>query len=210
MALLTQTPYKARTFDLSGLTGISDNTLEVHFGLYAGYVKNTNLLNEQLVTMQAAGQGLASNPSYSEITRRLGFEYNGMVLHEWYFGNLTKASGGGISSSSALGRALGESFGDIDTWRKDFTAIGGMRGVGWAVTYLDTATGRLSNHWITLHEDGNIAGFKPIVVMDVWEHAFLLDYKPADRPKYIEAFLANFDAAAAEARLTGAADRPVG
>ena len=99
MALLTQTPYKARTFDLSGLTGISDNTLEVHFGLYAGYVKNTNLLNEQLVTMQAAGQGLASNPSYAEITRRLGFEYNGMVLHEWYFGNLTKASGGGISSS---------------------------------------------------------------------------------------------------------------
>ena len=109
MALLTQTPYKARTFDLSGLTGISDNTLEVHFGLYAGYVKNTNLLNEQLVTMQAAGQGLSSNPSYAEITRRLGFEYNGMVLHEWYFGNLTKASGGGISSSSALGRALGES-----------------------------------------------------------------------------------------------------
>ena len=160
MALLTQTPYKARTFDLSGLTGISDNTLEVHFGLYAGYVKNTNLLNEQLVTMQQAGQGLASNPSYSEITRRLGFEYNGMVLHEWYFGNLTKASGGGISSSSALGRALGESFGDIDTWRKDFTAIGGMRGVGWAVTYLDTATGRLSNHWITLHEDGNIAGLQ--------------------------------------------------
>ena len=210
MALLTQTPYKARTFDLSGLTGISDNTLEVHFGLYAGYVKNTNLLNEQLVSIQQAGQGLASNPAYAEMTRRLGFEYNGMVLHEWYFGNLTKASGGGISSSSALGRALGESFGDIETWRKDFTAIGGMRGVGCAVTFLDTATGRLSNHWITLHEDGNIAGFKPIVVMDVWEHAFLLDYKPADRPKYIEAFLANFDAGAAEARLTGAADRPVG
>ena len=68
-----------------------------------------------------------------------------------------------------------------------------MRGVGWAVTYLDPRPGRLSNHWITLHEDGNIAGFKPIVVMDVWEHAFLLDYKPADRPKYIESFLANFD-----------------
>jgi Fe-Mn family superoxide dismutase len=160
--------------------------------------------------MQQAGQGQGSNPAYAELTRRLGFEYNGMVLHEWYFGNLTKATGGGIASSSPLGRALGESFGDIDTWRKDFTAIGSMRGVGWAVTYLDTATGRLSNHWITLHEDGNIAGFRPIVVMDVWEHAFLLDYKPADRPKYIEAFLANFDADAAEARFTGAADRPIG
>jgi superoxide dismutase, Fe-Mn family len=209
MALLTQTPYKQRSFDLHGLTGISDQTLEVHFGLYAGYVKNTNLLNEQLVELTRSGQ--SGSPAYSELTRRLGFEYNGMVLHEWYFGNMTRNGGGGeVSSASALGRALGESFGDIETWKKDFTSIGAMRGVGWAVTYLDPATGRLSNHWITLHEDGNIAGFKPIVVMDVWEHAFLLDYKPADRPKYIEAFLANFDTNAAEQRLTGAADRPIG
>ncbi|TMB92700.1 MAG: superoxide dismutase [Chloroflexi bacterium] len=208
MALLTQTPYKQRTFDLHGLTGISDQTLEVHFGLYGGYVKNTNLLNEQLVEL--SGQGQTATPTYAELTRRLGFEYNGMVLHEWYFGNLTRGGGGGIATSSALGRAIGESFGDIDTWRKDFAAIGSMRGVGWAVTYLDPATGRLSNHWITLHEDGNIAGFKPVVVMDVWEHAFLLDYKPAERPKYIEAFLANLDVDAAEGRFTGAADRPVG
>ena len=208
MALLTQNPYKQRAFDLSGLTGISDNTLEVHFGLYAGYVKNTNLLNEQLVEMVQSGK--AGTPSFSEITRRLGFEYNGMVLHEYYFGNMKKGGGADISSSSPLGRALGESFGDLDTWKKDFTSIGGMRGVGWAVTYLDPVTGRLSNHWITLHEDGNIAGFKPIVVMDVWEHAFLLDYKPAERPKYIESFLANLDVDVAEARLAGTVDRPIG
>lgn len=208
MALLTQSPYKAREFNLSGLQGISDHTLEVHFGLYAGYVKNTNTVNEQLVELSQQGKG--GTPGYAELTRRLGFEYNGMVLHEWYFGNLKPVSGGEISSSSDLGRALGESFGDVESWRKDFTAIGGMRGVGWAVTYLDPATGRLSNHWITLHEDGNIAGFKPIVVMDVWEHAFLLDYKPADRPKYIESFLANFDASVSEARFNGKADRPVG
>ena len=133
-----------------------------------------------------------------------------MVLHEWYFGNMTRNGGLDISGSSPLGRALGESYGSIDVWRKDFTAVGGMRGVGWAVTYLDPATQRLSNHWITLHEDGNVAGFKPIIVMDVWEHAFLLDYKPADRPKYIEAFLSNLDIGVAEQRLTGAADRPVG
>lgn len=209
MALLTQTPYRAREFDLSGLEGISDKTLEIHFGLYAGYVKNTNLLNEQLVELVRGGK--AGSPAHAEISRRLGFEYNGMVLHEWYFGNMTKqATGGEISSSSALGNALGESFGDLETWRTDFTSIGAMRGVGWAVTYLDPATGRLSNHWITLHEDGNVAGFKPIIVMDVWEHAWLLDYKPAERPRYIEAFMANLDVAAAEARLTGAADRPVG
>jgi Fe-Mn family superoxide dismutase len=208
MALLTQTPYKQKEFKLSGLKGISDQTLEVHFGLYAGYVKNTNLLNEQLVSMMSDGK--SASPAYAEITRRLGFEYNGMVLHEWYFGNLTSSGGADISESSALGRALGESYGSIDVWRKDFTAVGSMRGVGWAVTYLDPATGRLSTHWITLHEDGNVAGFKPIIVMDVWEHAFLLDYKPAERPKYIEAFLSNLDVAVAEARLTGAADRPIG
>jgi superoxide dismutase, Fe-Mn family len=208
MALLTQTPYKQKEFALSGLQGISDKTLEVHFGLYGGYVKNTNTLNEQLVSM--LNDGKSSTPAYAELTRRLGFEYNGMVLHEWYFGNLSASGGAEISSSSALGRAIGESFGSVDVWKRDFTAIGAMRGVGWAVTYLDPATGRLSNHWITLHEDGNVAGFKPIVVMDVWEHAFLLDYKPADRPKYIEAFLANLDVNAAEARITGAADRPVG
>ena len=209
MALLTQTPYKQRSFDLHGLSGISDQTLEVHFGLYAGYVKNTNLLNEQLVDLTRNGQ--TATPTYAELTRRLGFEYNGMVLHEWYFGNMTSSgSGGEIAGSSALGRAIGESFGDIEMWRKDFSAIGAMRGVGWAVTYLDPATGRLSNHWITLHEDGNIAGFKPVIVMDVWEHAFLLDYKPAERPKYIESFLANLDVNSAEQRLTGAADRPIG
>ena len=211
MALLTQTPYKARKFELSGLEGISDRTLEIHFGLYEGYVKNTNLLTENLLDLNRSGKALGSNPVYAELTRRLGFEYNGMVLHEWYFGNMRSQGGGGeISSSSELGRAIGESFGDVETWKRDFTAIGGMRGVGWAVTYLDPATRRLSNHWITLHQDGNVAGFKPLIVMDVWEHAFLLDYKPADRPKYIESFLNHLDVNVAEARLLGSRDRPVG
>ena len=208
MALLTLSPYKAKEFKLSGLQGISDHTLEIHFGLYAGYVKNTNLLTEQIVDLGQKGQ--AGTPAYHELTRRLPFEYNGMVLHEWYFDNLKPDGDGEISSSSALGRLIGESFGDIETWQRDFTAIGGMRGVGWAVTYLDETTNRLSNQWITLHQDGNIAGFKPIVVMDVWEHAFLLDYKPAERPKYIEAFLRNLDAAACEARLSEGGKRPTG
>jgi Fe-Mn family superoxide dismutase len=213
MALLTQSPYKVKEWDLNNLVGISDHTLEIHFGLYAGYVKNTNLLNEQLVDMAKAGEAAGANPKYAEMSRRLGFEYNGMVLHEWYFDNLGKDVDGGannINSSSELGRQLGEQWGDIETWRKDFMAVGGMRGVGWAVTYQDPANGKLSNHWITLHEDGNIAGFRPVIVMDVWEHAFLLDYKPAERPKYIESFMANLDIAKVEARVAGKELRPVG
>ncbi len=199
MATLTQQSYTPKKFDLAGLQGISDNTLQVHFGLYEGYVKNTNLLNEQIHEIVAAGKAAGADPHFAELTRRLGFEYNGMRLHEYYFGNMTKNAGG--SPSSTLSEALGGSFGDFDTWKKDFMATGGMRGVGWAIAYQDPWTGRISNHWVTLHEDGNVAGFAPILVMDAWEHAFLLDYKPSERAKYIEAFFANIDWNAVESRL---------
>jgi Fe-Mn family superoxide dismutase len=200
MATLTQQSYTPKKWNLAGLQGISDQTLTVHFGLYEGYVKNTNLINEQLSEIIGAGEAAASNLKFAELTRRLGFEYNGMVLHEYYFDNMTSSANGG-PASGALKDALAASYGDFDTWKKDFAAVGAMRGVGWAIAYQDPSNGRISNHWITLHEDGNIAGFKPILVMDVWEHAFLLDYKPAERPKYIEAFFANVDWKAAESRL---------
>ena len=80
-----------------------------------------------------------------------------------------------------------------------------MRGVGWAILYQDPVNEQLSNHWIALHQDGVPSGFKPILVMDVWEHAFLLDYKPAERGKYIEAFFANIDWDAVQRRLSTAA-----
>ena len=199
MAILTQHAYTAKKWNLSGLEGISDQTLTTHFGLYEGYVKNTNLLNEQLNELTAAGKAGGAHPQFAELKRRLGFEYNGMVLHEYYFDNLTTSGGG--DPAARLNTAFADSFGDYAAWKKDFIATGGMRGVGWAIAYQDPTTGRITNHWINLHEDGNIAGYRPIVVMDVWEHAFLLDYKPADRPKYIEAFFANLDWAAIEARL---------
>jgi len=196
---LTQQSYTAKKFDLAGLQGISDQTLQVHFGLYEGYVKNTNLLNEQIAEQVKAGTAAGANPHYAELVRRLGFEYNGMRLHEYYFGNLTKSAGG--APTAAVDSALSASFGDFETWKKSFTATGAMRGVGWAIAYQDPWTARITNHWVTLHEDGNVAGFIPILVMDVWEHAFLLDYKPADRPKYIEAFFANIDWNAVQSRL---------
>jgi Fe-Mn family superoxide dismutase len=197
--VLTQQTYTSKKWNLSGLHGISDNTLTVHFGLYEGYVKNTNLLNEQISDIVKSGDASSANLQFAELSRRLGFEYNGMRLHEYYFDNLTR--NGSASPSPALKDALSSSFGDFETWKKDFAAIGGMRGVGWAIAYQDPWTGRISNHWISLHEDGNVVGFTPILVMDVWEHAYLLDYKPADRPKYIESFFANVAWDAAEDRL---------
>jgi superoxide dismutase, Fe-Mn family len=191
--------YAPKKWTLSGLRGISDETLEMHFGLYEGYVKNVNLLNERLQEIRSAGKAAGSNPGYAELVRRLGFEYNGMRLHEYYFDNLTRAPeqlGGG-----RLYDALGTAYDGFEEWKKDFIAVGGMRGVGWAIAYCDLTNGRITNHWIGDHENGNLAGFAPIVVMDVWEHAFIKDYKPAEKGKYIEAFFENLDWKACEARL---------
>jgi Fe-Mn family superoxide dismutase len=195
--------YTARQFNLSDLKGISDHTLEIHFKLYEGYVKETNKLTEKISEFISDGNvDQEEMPAYSELTRRLGFEYNGMVLHEYYFDNLK--SGGGLGDpekSSQFVKAAESTFGSYDIWKADFVGIGKMRGVGWAICNQNPANGRISNHWITLHETGNVAGFNPILVMDVWEHAFLLDYKPAERPKYIEAFFSNINWTEVEKRL---------
>ena len=123
-----------------------------------------------------------------------------MVLHEQYFDNLTRQETA-VPASGKLYDAVAESFGDFETWKKTFAAVGGLRGVGWAIAYQDPNTGRISNQWVSLHQNGNIAGFTPLLVMDVWEHAFMLDYKPAERSKYIEAFLQHVDWATVESRL---------
>jgi len=195
--------YKARQFNLSSLKGISDQTLEMHFKLYEGYVNETNKLTERIAEFIKDGNvDQEEMPAYSELTRRLGFEYNGMVLHEYYFDNLLSGGGtGDPDKSSQFVRAAESSFSSYEIWKADFVGIGKMRGVGWAICYQNPTNGRLSNHWITLHETGNVAGFVPILVMDVWEHAFLLDYKPAERPKYIEAFFSNIAWGAVEDRL---------
>lgn len=195
--------YKPRQFNLSGLKGISDQTLEMHFKLYEGYVKETNNLTTRITDFIKDGNvDQEEMPAYSELTRRLGFEYNGMVLHEYYFDNLQKGGGtGDPTKTSQFVKAAETTFGSYDIWKADFVGIGKMRGVGWAICNQNPANGRISNHWITLHETGNVAGFNPILVMDVWEHAFLLDYKPAERPKYIEAFFSNINWSAVEDRL---------
>ena len=194
--------YQAKQFNLAGLNGISDRTLEMHFKLYEGYVKETNKLTDKISEFLRDGKvDQEEVPAYSELTRRLGFEYNGMVLHEYYFGNMKQGGPGDPDRTSKFLHAAAESFGRYDIWKADFVGIGKMRGVGWAICYENPANGRLSNHWITLHETGNVAGFNPVLVMDVWEHAFLLDYKPAERAKYIEAFFSNIDWNVCDERL---------
>ena len=194
--------YKEQSFDhLHGLAGISDDQIAEHLKLYSGYVKQVNALNEQLTEMLGQGKASGKDPAFAELTRRLGFEYNGMILHEYYFSNLRPAAEPAPASGSALGHALGEAFGSLDAWRTDFQAMGDMRGIGWVILFQDPATDRLTNHWVSLHQDGVPAGFKPLLVMDVWEHAFMRDYKATERGRYLDAFFRNIDWHAVERRL---------
>jgi superoxide dismutase, Fe-Mn family len=194
--------YDVKPFNLHGLVGISDRTLEMHLKLYEGYVQGANQLTTQIGEMLKDGRiDHEEMPAYSELTRRLGFEYNGMVLHEYYFENLRKGGAMKPDRSSAFMKTAEENFGTYDRWKLGFSSVGMLRGVGWAVCSLNPASRRLSNHWISLHEHGHVAGFIPILVMDVWEHAYLLDYKPSERTSYIEAFFSNIDWKAVEKRL---------
>jgi len=201
--------YKEQKFDhLKGLDGISDKQVEEHLALYAGYVKQVNALNEELAKLRGEGKASGKNPEFAELTRRLGFEYDGMILHEYYFSNLRPAADPQPQAGSALATALGEFFGSVDQWRADFQAIGDMRGIGWVILFEDPVGDRLSNHWVSLHQEGILAGYKPLLVMDVWEHAFMRDYKVTDKAKYVEAFFRNVDWAMVQRRLQEASAGP--
>jgi Fe-Mn family superoxide dismutase len=159
-------------------------------------------LIEQTTELRQQGQAAGSNPKFAELVRRTGWEFNGMRLHEYYFDNMTKSPRD--LNGGDLYELLGESYGDFEGWKNDFFAVGGMRGVGWAIAFYDPTAGQISNHWIEQHQNGNLAGFIPVVVMDCWEHAFIKDYKPSERGKYIEAFYANLNWEVCEARLSAA------
>jgi len=193
--------YEPKQFPkVKGLSGISDSLLQDHLKLYEGYVKNTNELNAQLEAMLKNGKAKGTDPAFAELTRRLGFEYGGMLLHELYFGNLA-AEPDPVSKTGALATAVAVDFGSFDAWLDDLKAVAGMRGIGWAIAYQNPDTKQISNHWIEMHNDGHPPGFKPILVMDCWEHAFVPDYHPTEKAKYIEAYFKNLDWRACEARL---------
>ncbi|MGB9082310.1 MAG: Fe-Mn family superoxide dismutase [Desulfuromonadaceae bacterium] len=182
---------------LLGIEGFGEALLKNHFTLYQGYVTNTNKLFE--ILDQMLKEGKTATPEFAELKRRLGWEFNGMRLHEYYFDNLGGKES--LNVDGTLGKKLAESFGSTADWEKDFRATGAMRGIGWTVLYQDSADGRLINFWINEHDVSHPAGCMPLLVMDVFEHAFMLDYG-LKRADYIEAFFRNIDWKAVEARLT--------
>lgn len=188
-----------------GLDGISDAQIEDHWALYKGYVAQTNGLREELAGLRAAGK--STELAYADRRRRFGFEYNGMVLHEYYFGNLK--AGVKPKDDSAFLKAVVAQFGSFDNFKADLANAGKSRSIGWAITYLDPTTGALNNHFVQLHEEGNVAGFQPVLVMDVWEHAYMVDHKAGGRPAYIEAFFKNVNWDAVDARFKAGSEGKV-
>jgi len=188
--------YTAKDYsNLIGMEGFSEALLKSHFTLYQGYVTNTNKLMDSLATMLKEGK--VGTPEYSELKRRMGFEFNGMRLHEYYFGNL--GGDGALDKSGKLGKKLAEDFGNYEDWERDFKGTGTMRGIGWTILYQDNTTGQLLNQWINEHETGHLAGCTPVLVMDVFEHAFITDYG-LKRANYIEAFFKNINWGVVEGR----------
>ncbi|MEI7891051.1 MAG: Fe-Mn family superoxide dismutase [bacterium] len=180
--------YEAKKYEnLLGIEGLSDELLKNHFTLYEGYVANVNKVTD-LISKLATEDKLAT-PEFAEVTRRFGWEFNGMRLHELYFENMMKG-GSVLEKDSALLQKIVGDFGSFENWEKHFKATGTMRGIGWVVLYLDTESGKLFNMWINEHDGGHLAGAVPILVMDVFEHAYMVQYglKKAD---YIEAFMKN-------------------
>jgi len=190
-------PYVAKDFGaLVGMDGFSEALLKNHFTLYQGYVTNTNKLSDLIGRLLAEGK--TATPEYAELKRRFGWEWNGMRLHEFYFENL--GGKGVLEPASKLGKAIAAEFGSVGKWEAEFRAAGAMRGIGWVVLYQDRLGGRLFNQWVNEQDVGNPAGAVPVLVMDVFEHAFMVDYG-LKRADYIAAFFRNVNWKAAEARL---------
>ncbi len=189
--------YNAKDYSrLIGMAGFSDTLLKNHFTLYQGYVTNTNKLSDTL--SQLLKEGKTGAPEYAELKRRFGWEFNGMRLHEYYFENL--GGKGNINKTGNLYKKLVESFGSYEAWEKDFKATGSMRGIGWTVLYQDVLSGNFINFWINEHDVGHPSGGMPLLIMDVFEHAFMIDYG-LKRADYIESFFKNIHWEEVEKRL---------
>ncbi len=194
----TPAKYAAKDYSsLKDLQGITNDQIAVHLTLLNGYVTRSNKLNETLTAMVADGK--ASTFEYNELKRRAGWEINGVLLHEYYFDNLTP--GGTDSKESKFADAIAKQFGSFDDWKKDMLGVAKMPGVGWAVTYFDAARNQFDNYWIDRHDVGHPAGHKPVVVLDLWEHAWCAYLKPTERAKYLDDFFANVSWKAVDGRL---------
>jgi Fe-Mn family superoxide dismutase len=188
--------YTSRTFSLPSLDGISQKSVEEHLGLYQGYVKNFNAIAAKLV--EYAQDTEKNAHALSELIRRKSFEFDGMRLHEYYFEQL---EGGAkeLNKDSALAKEFEKAYHGY--FKEYFKAIGNMRGPGWAILYFDPIYKEFQAGFVGEQHQGHFATLPIILALDVWEHAFLLDYGAQGKGKYIDAFFKNLNWSVIEKRF---------
>lgn len=181
--------YTARSFNLPELKGLSKQQLDVHLKLYEGYVKHTNLIMEKIASLSE--QDKESNTFIiQELRRRLGFEFDGMRMHEYYFEQFEGGSED-IESDSPLRIEAAKKYGSWDAFVAHVKDVAGTRGIGWVVTYFDPKGRTMHTAWVDDHQLGQLAGLPILLAVDLWEHAYMVDYVPSEKTRYIDAFLEN-------------------
>jgi Fe-Mn family superoxide dismutase len=191
--------YTPKTFNLSALTGLSEKQIKVHLGLYEGYVKHVNLIMETLKGYAAYGDKATEGDKYAiaELRRRFAFEFDGMRLHEYYF---EQFEGGPAPLAGALAKVAEERYGEKGL-EGHVREVAASRGIGWVVVYADTVGKTLHTVFVNDHELGQLAGLPIILALDLWEHAYMVDYVPAEKKNYIDAFFANVNWSVVEKRF---------
>ncbi|KKP85862.1 hypothetical protein A3B84_01175 [Candidatus Nomurabacteria bacterium RIFCSPHIGHO2_02_FULL_35_13] len=182
--------FTQKTFNISALKGISTKNIEEHLKLYTGYVNQANLVLSKIEEL--SGDPENNMGVLSGLQKRFGFEYNGMRNHEVYFDSLS-GNASILSENSKLKKSITAEWGSFEKWLGLFKAIATTRGIGWAMLYFDRKENRLLNAWVDEQHLGQLQDCTLILALDMWEHAYLFDYVPADKKKYIEAFFENLN-----------------
>ncbi len=196
--------YEAKQFDLPELKGLSQKQVEVHLGLYQGYVKNVNLIMETLKGYAAYGDKASEGDklAIAELRRRFAFEFDGMRMHEYYFEQFEGEKGG--SPESGLAKAAAEKYGSGEQFIAHIKEVAGSRGIGWVVVYYDPRGRTIHTVFVEDHQLGQLAGLPVLLALDLWEHAFMVDYVPSEKKSYVEAFLENVNWSVVEKRFDAA------
>ncbi|PIR83194.1 superoxide dismutase [Candidatus Kaiserbacteria bacterium CG10_big_fil_rev_8_21_14_0_10_56_12] len=193
--------YTAKQFNIPSLSGISEKQIKVHLALYGGYVKHVNLIGEKLAAVR--GGTLEMDPYVvAELRRRFAFEFNGARLHERYFEQFEEGPAP-LTAGSALAKVAGDKYG-ADGFIEHIKEVAGSRGIGWVIVYADTERGTVITSFVSDHEVGQLAGLPVVLALDLWEHAFMVDYLPAEKKIYIDAFFANCNWGVIEKRFDDA------
>lgn len=190
--------YTARKFDLPDLKGLSKKQMDVHLTLYEGYVKHVNLILDTIHDLRKADPEKNAFV-INELRRRLSFEFDGMRMHEFYFEQFEKGSEV-PDDKSPLRIAADEKYGSWELFHAHIKEVAGTRGIGWVIVYYDPAARTMHTAWVGDHELGQFAGLPIILAVDMWEHAYMVDYVPADKKSYVETFLENVNWDIAEKR----------